>query len=235
LAGKKAACVLIAVFCAASLYLLGHAGVASREHGTAYGIDRGMPVQLLNTSREVYLLWKDQEVKGRVVVHMGRYLHFIAVDDMGVYKGRNGFPVQTVSLLEEYEKELGDKNFLWLAMQGGMAREIYNVLSPDVLREKLRMVAGQSGVKVSEHEIETHYWGSKRTITDGIPAVEEPVLLNIDASLFSNSEPTVLLKGLKESGIRTDMLTLCLAEDNPNVTEPERERLREFYNLLKGQ
>lgn len=222
--------VIVLVF-SISLFWLNHAGKASRLYGKAYGIE-DTSVHMLNSSKEVYSLWKSRGFKGRVVLHLGEYLHFLQVNTSDVFKGVERFPVKTASLLMKYERELGKDNFLRVAMQGNIAREIINVLPPDVFREKLKAVRGQGGVYLEGDKIITHFLGSKRTLTDHIPAVKEPVLLNIDASYFSYSDAETLLTELRKSGIRTEMMSLCLSEDNPDVTDREREKLKNFAGIL---
>ncbi len=61
------------------------------------------------------------------------------------------------------------------------------------------------------------------------------MLINIDASYFEYSDAESLLSELRHSGITTDMITFCFAEDNPEVTEKERQRLDEFAVILLGK
>lgn len=231
--------VLIVILVAASLFILSHTGVSSRLYGSAKGFSDGdVPYYILRTSAEVYPFWKSAGVRGRAVIHFGRFLHYVGVDMPGVYEGRDRFPVKTADLLGEYEKKLEYRNFLRVAVKGNVARELYNVLPPEAFREKFRSVGGGSraeGVWVAGDTVVTHDFGLRRTITGRIPLVEEPVLINIDASYFSGADAPALLSELKRSGVRTDLLTLTLSEDNPDVSEAERERLREFARLLGGR
>lgn len=228
------ASVAIALLFIASVYFLNHVGVSARQHGIAYAVEKGVPFRLLENSTDIYSLWKEREEYGRVVVHVGRYLHFIPVADTGSHEDISGFPVQTADHVGRYEERLGDENLLWVAMQSGIAREIYNVLPPPVFQEKLQVVADHDGVEISRDKIVTNLWGSRRTITSVIPVLKESVLLHIDATYFSDGEPAALMDMLERSGLRTDLLTLGLARDNPYVTDEERDRLREFAVMLGG-
>ncbi len=230
-----AASLAVLIFFAASLYWLGHKGSSSRVYGPDHAVTDA-PVYVLAGTPDVYRLWKEKGFRGRVVLHVGRYLHFVPVDMKDTSEGLSRFPVETISLIKEYEGKLDHRNFLMVALLGNIAREVYNVLPPYVFRGKLEAARGMSGVRVSGKRIRTHHLGSRRTISDSIPVLEEPVLLNIDASYFARPGAAEnLLKGLKASGIRVDMITLCLSEDSPDVTEAEREMLRGFASRLEGE
>ncbi len=233
--GRWTASITIVLFFGASLYFLDHKGRSSRSYGLDHAVTDA-PVYVLASTPDVYRLWKEKGFSGRVVLNVGRYLHFVPVDVEDTYEGISRFPVQTKSMLNEYEGKLDHRNFLMVALLGNIAREVYNVLPSNVFRVKLKAARGMSGVRVSGKTIQTHHLGARRTISDSIPAIKEPVLLNIDASYFANPGAVEsLLKGLKASGIRVDMITFCLSEDNPDVTEAEREMLRGFASRLEGE
>ena len=232
---KWAASLAVLIFFAASLYWLGHKGSSSRFYGLDHAVSDA-PVFVLASTPDVYRLWKEKGFRGRVVLHVGRYLHFVPVDMEDAYEGISRFPVETKSLIREYESKLDYRNFLMVALLCNIAREVYNVVPSYVFLGKLNEARGMSGVSVSDESIRTHHLGARRTILDSLPVLEEPVLLNIDASYFADpGAADSLLEELMASGIRTDMLTLCLSEDSPDVTEAERETLRGFASRLEGK
>lgn len=231
--GRMAAFSIVCIF-ALTVVSLNHIGKRARVYALSYPVtQRGIPVTVVKSLPEAYALWKKSGYHGRIVIHIGEYLHFVAKDENSLYKGLERFPVKPFSLLEEYERRLGDDSFLWTAMQAGIAREIYNILPPKAFGLKLGALStAEERVKVSEHMIVTDYLGSKRLIMDYIPSLTEPVLLTIDASFFRDNDAAGLFDALKKAGIRTDMLILSLSEDNPGVTEKERKMLMEFPTML---
>jgi hypothetical protein len=230
---KWTASALIVLFLAASLAYLGHAGDSARHGSNACGVfDPALPVHVANTSAEVYSLWKDRGFHGRVVLHIGRYLHFVGVDVGEVYGGIDVFPVRTKGLMREYERRIDAENFLWIALQANIARELINVLPAEVFAAKLSALEGVRGVAVTGDSIVTSHFGSRRTITSGVAASAEPVLINIDASYFGHSDGAGLLEQLKSSGLSADMISLCLSMDNPEVTGAERDALINFRKNL---
>lgn len=217
------------------VYLLNREGVSSRVYAITYAInDKEAPVYILDKTTDVYSLWERSGVKGRIVVNVSRYLHFIALDskinDL-VLKAAKG----KIDIINEYEKDLSYKNFLLTAMEKNMARQTYHVLPLGAFREKLDLFQGGEDIFMNNKEIVTHYKGSKRIMRSGIPRIEEPIILNIDASYFYSSDPEEFIKELKSSGLKIDMITFCLAKDNPEVADAERERLMESVKFYQRQ
>lgn len=210
------------------LFLLEKEGVSSRVYVTTSTInDNRMPVYILDKTTDIYRLWRKKSVRGRIVINVSKYLHFIDFDNKAVndliLKALTG----KVEIRNEYEKDLNYKNLLLLAVEGNIARQVYHVLPSDVFREKVVQLKG-GNAPVEAGEIVTNYKGSNRTMLSDIPQIKEPVILNIDASYFYSSDPSELAKELKSSGLKVDLMTFCLAKDNPEVTDAERERLMEF-------
>jgi hypothetical protein len=234
------ASIIIVLLFAASLYVLNSTGVDSRRYHAAYNItEKDLPIYLVKRSSDVYQIWKNKGMKGRVVLNIGDFLHFVGFDTSDIYKAKNTYPVSTLNLTEEYEKRIDNRNFLWVSMRSNIARKIYHVVSLDVYREKAGLIKEGlrekklRGIFISGKTVTTHDRGSQRVITSHIPQLREPALLVIDASYFANYNEETLLQALRTSGLKTDMMILCLEEGNPNVTEREREKLRVFAEKLE--
>ncbi len=217
-----------------SLLAVNRAGVAARVYHTTHGIsERELPVALVRRTTDVYAYWKEKGVKNRIVVHLGRFLHFVELDPYQGYKTVRKFPLRAESLLPEYEAKLSYLNFLWAAIETDIAREVYNVLPPAAFREKVAEIAQAEGVwRRSGGTYMTQYYGSLRVIAGDLPREREPVLLNVDASFFATTDPERFVTELRGSGLSVDIVTLCLSEDSPDVTPAERERLLKVADLL---
>lgn len=227
---KTTAIAFIIMLFIASLYLLDQLGKSSRIYGTSYQLfEKGVPVHIMNKAVDVYSLWKEKGYRGRVVIHLGKYLHFVSMSRKEIDALMQRRLTMDFDIVNEYEKEVSYKNFLWLALEGNIARNVYNVLTPDVFAEKFRPggkenVSGERGNKI----ILTNQFGSKRVISDHIPYIDEPVLLNIDASYFDSKEAEDIVGKLKKAGIKIDMITLCLSEENPEVSDMNRNHLKDL-------
>ncbi len=234
--------LVIALFFIYTLYMLHTAGLKARTYSAVYSMnDAALPVSLFSTSHGVYNFYKTRGVHGRILVNFGRFMNFVEIEfvnigDDDAFKDMNNFPVKRYNIMERYEKYLTNRNFLWLAMQGDIVREINYVLPDEVFKEKMRVEVHDHDVFAITHDrIIAHEWGSKRILSNHIPDIIEPVVLNIDASFFSNTDAAHLAQEIKKSALKADIVTLNLSEDNPDVTESEREELRKFAEMLKRE
>lgn len=231
------ASAMIVFIAGAALVALNSTGNTSRQYEKSYHMgDPRLPVMVEDNSREVYAFIKEKGMHGRILIHLSKYLHFVPPDVSSVYEGIERFPIITKSLSREYEKMVDQRNFLWIAMRTNIARRIYHVLPPYMFTEKREAVEAYTrGVSVKQGTIITHFLGSSRVIAERMPTIKEPVLLIIDASYFEYAGGSSLFDDLRASGVKTDLLILCLSEDNPDVQEQERKKLRQFAELLRKQ
>lgn len=207
------------------------AGISARSYGKAYSLSSSYsPVYLARNTTDVYALWKDMNVGGRIVIHMGKFLHFISPDSPAGYKVSSRYPLTVERLPDSVIEQVTYRNFLWAAVQANIAREIYNVIPPKKFMERFHL----NDEKKLLNDFITHVYASRRTMTTRLPKLEETVLLNIDASFFDPVNMTEFLSLLRNSGLSVDIITVCFAEDNPDVTEFERERLGEFIRQFSG-
>lgn len=232
--------VLIALFLVTTLFGLEKAGRSARSAATPHDLtDPSLPHKVLAGPGDVFAFWKQQGVRGNIVVHVGRDLHFTPVEKPDSEKGAPAYPIVVPAAALEYESALNAQNFLWLAMRSNMARQVISVLPHDSFREKVSLVqeAVQKGylgiLAMDDTTIVAHELGSRRVITDGyLPPIDEPVVLNVDASIFSFYEPAALYALLEKAGLRIMLMTCSLSEGNAAVKDQARTRLKEFAQLV---
>jgi len=156
-------------------------------------------------------------------VHLGRFLHF-----MEIPLPSEGSP-QIATIVDDHGhfhlRQVSYRDFLWAAFQTDVAREIYTVLP-------LSDFKGRFGAASQQNEMVSHEFCSPRIFATSLPSVAEPVLLNIDASFFASTDGARLVNDLVQSGLKADIVTVCLAEDNPDVTDADRRKARDFITLL---
>jgi hypothetical protein len=223
---KIALALLIIAGCAASLIMLNHQGISSRVQGRAYALSRErFPAYAVTKTGDVYSIWQEKQVHGRIVVQLGRFLHFMEAG----YS--SGGPPQIATIVSDHEhfkiERTSYKDYLWVAFQTNIARKIYAVLPPADFKEKFDNPQPQKEIVVYEY-------GSPRIFTTKLPSVAEPVLLNIDASFFHATDAAQLIDDLMKSGLKADIVTICLAEDNPDVTDLDRKKARDFIADLSA-
>jgi hypothetical protein len=129
------------------------------------------------------------------------------------------------------------RNFLWNAFQENIVRKIYNVIPQPEFSQRfgLQDAAPNPQPITEKFAASGIYDGAQRVFTPILPQITEPVLLNIDASFFASSSAELLIKSLTRSGLKSDLVTVCLSVDNPDVTEMERQRARDFIQLLSNR
>ena len=232
--------LLIILAMATTLLGLEKAGRAARFTGRTYALtDPSLPITVAAGPEKVFALWKQQGVRGALLVHLGRDLHFSPVDKPDFETGASSYPVVVPAAALEYESALEAKNFLWLAMRTNIARQVVSVLPHDSFLDKISLVkeAVQNGylgvLTMDATTIVAHELGSQRVITDGyLPSLSEPVVLNIDASMFESYSPTVLYTMLEKAGLRIMFLSCCLSEGNEMVSAKARTSMTEFVQLV---
>ena len=233
-----AGCVVLAFV--ATLFCMERAGRSQRRGGPAYGLtDPALSLSVLDGPREVFSLWQQKGIHGVVAVHIGHDLHFAPVEKPGSEAMAPVYPVVVPAAELDFGSAAEAKNFLWLAMRTNMARQLVNVLSHEGFREKVSLVQeaerhGYLGIlALTDKTIVAHELGSRRVITDGyVPAIDEPVVLNVDASIFDAYDPAALYGMIEKAGLRIIHLTCSLSKDNAEVKDSARTRLREFARLV---
>jgi hypothetical protein len=214
--------IVIIIGCLTSLIMLNHEAISARTQGKPFALaQERFSVYTVKKTADVYSLWQEHQVRGRIVVHLGRFLHFMEESSEG--------PPQIATIAADHAhfliRQISYRDFLWAAFQTNIAREIYTVLPPVDFKERI-------GVTPQQNEFVTYEFCSPRIFTMSLPPVAEPVLLNIDASYFASTDTAQLVNDLIKSGLKADIVTICLAEDNPDVTDLDRRKARDFIVLL---
>lgn len=228
--------VICGIVLAALVTLLGldHAGVAARHQETPHrAAGAGSAVHLVRTNAELYRLWDQKQLRGRTVVHLGRFLHYIPVgtgSGSGYTVPRSRYPLRVNPPHHFVPAEVDYRNILWVALNSGIARRTFNVIPVADFRERFELPAS-AGIPA---DVAEHDCALPRTITARLPRLSEPVVLNIDASYFAHTDPVQLAAQLRESGLAADLVTLCLSEDSPDVSAGERAAALQAARELGG-
>lgn len=217
-----------------SLALMHYTGAEERVYGEHTSVARaGGMLRVVPRFADVYSHWKAMGLNARFIVSYSRFLRFVE-EGAGGYAAERKFPLRMKSKVGEYERHVGHENILWVAMQNGIARKIHHVLSPDSFARKMQELRGTPGGYFTEGAYVTNYFGGLRYISDKAPRTREPVMLLVDASYMAETDAQGLVRSLRESGLKVDSLVFCLAEESPDVSDAERDRLREAARLFAG-
>jgi len=162
---------------------------------------------LVRRNAAVLDAWRERGVRGRIVVHVGRFLHFV-----------------------QEEPRPDARNYLLVAAETGIARRILYLSPPGTLEARLRTL----GVDRASLPLALPSQVFPRTLLAELPASDEPVLLDVNASWFDEGAPEALMQTLRASRLRIDLVTLSLAEDADDVSDRARAGLRQFAAALAG-
>jgi hypothetical protein len=230
-----ASALLIGVVAFGAAALVQHAGESARVYGEVqWSTDQPIrSLRLVETSRGAHAALARSGLRGRVLISLSRYLHFVPVEG-AVADGLNSFPIPSIDLVEVHAKQVNPRNLLWVVLQEGIAREIVHLL-PEAEYQRRRGEIGRPspGIDLLPTEIVTHELGSRRTILADPPVLTEPVILCIDAAYLDEADIGSTLDRLRPSQLETDFVVLNLALDNPDVSDVGRIRLVELAEVLE--
>ena len=231
----SSACILL-LFMTTAFSLNGLGASSRRPSGAGVPVSApGVPVAVVADAAELYAAYRSRKVHGMILVHLGKYLHFVDIGDNDTYRGFFQFPIPAFSTLRSYEEHISYLNVRWVGMQANLFREIISIVPPQVFQEKAGSIGSQDSnvVEVRQSAIIAHERGSRRSILPRLERVPgEPVLLNIDASLFSGPGVPEQVADILRSGMIVDLVTLNESRDNPDVPEENRRQLRRFAATL---
>lgn len=212
----------------ATLLFLDNMGRNSRVMGEGHPFnDAQVDKWTVGNPHEAYYLWKEHGFKGRIILTIGRRLSFAAA------QREISLPDPGTSLEQIFEQGIKPENFLQVSLKTGIAREIIQAIPEAMLDEELRKASSEKGMTATNRVINAPYFGAPRTITtlSLLKPIREPMLVVINASIFRDYQPGELIRLLQTSGIATDALIFCRSLDDPEVTERERNLLKDFEQM----
>jgi hypothetical protein len=221
------AVTLAAAACSIALGL--HLAGASRRVVAGPGVPwRRAPCVLAGSNREVVTAWHERGVRGRLVVHAGRFLHFVEDGTLSrrTLSGPGDGPAADAALLAAS----GPRNHLWVAAELGVSRRTWFVSPPASLGDRLASLGRGEAELPLAIAAQTH----PRVLDRRPPEVAEPVLLEVNASWFDEGDGDSLARALDASGVRTDLVAISLAEDSVDVSPGARDRARAFGGIADG-
>ncbi len=202
------------------------AGRFARVVGRAAAPGAGAEVLVIRTNADVVRTWRTRGLRGRVVLHFGRFLHFVedeVIPVEGMAAPGHGRAVDAALLTEA-----GPRNYLRIAAELDIARRVEFVSPPAALGARLSSI----GRAQADLPLDIDDGPQARELDAAPPAVSEPVLVDVNASWFDEGDPTRLVAELRTARISSDLVTVSLAEDSADVSDRARERARAFARAI---
>jgi len=234
--------VFVILFFIVALFFLSSHGKDSRKFaGTIVTFGQGIPeTVLVENQREVYSIWKQRNVYGRVVLHFDTFMDIKPLDEnsQDILFGRlSDWGLSSSSV----EVKMSNENFMLFAITNGTVRKLIGIL-PEVvyLEGNFYKQEGDSLHSTHYFPFSKYYRGTVRgspkivTILKNLPAITEPVLFNFDSLFFSSPDviPEEIYDELKKLNIKTDLITFSLSSNDKGVTLEGIEKMRRFMKLL---
>jgi len=228
--GASAFAVLISACCALVPVAMELRGRAAR--GSSSPAEGGIPeVLLLRTDAEVVRAWRSRGLRGRTVVHAGRFLHFVGADGAGLLDRTLTAPGAGATLDPLLEAQATPASYLWVAFQLRVARRLFFVSPPKALADRLRSLDQDDSALPLQIDAEA----APRALDRSAPHLAEPVLLDVNASWFDEADGEALLAGVRAARLRVELVTVTLAEDADDVSPAARVAARAFAAALAGR
>ena len=228
---------LVALALAALLPLvalaLGAVGRARRTVGPARPVEAGRTeVLLVARNADVAAAWATRGERGRVVLHAGRFLHFVPADPAWLAAQAAAGAGSARAVDAAALAAADQRSYLWAAAEAGVARRIAYLVPPRTFARRLEASAAAPGGATAAGPRDAPWL--LRTASPAAPG-GEPVLLDVNASWFDEAGGDDLLRLLGEARVEADLVILSLAEDAPAVPEAARAALRAFAARLAGR
>lgn len=233
MSGKRNALSALAAVTVVSVTALLYAGISGPS-------SRNWPASTViteaATAEELYGIWAYSGSRGLRVVNMGSFLNYREPE--GFQKYPVDLPGGEVPYLDTQaliESSVDHTSYLWAAYESGIVRRIDHILPVEDFVRKAEYASTVAGVTVRKNSIELSDYGTPRIITTRLTGVDEPVILNIDASYFDKASMQDFLSVIEGDSLKPAVITLYFAQDSPDVTDKGRDTLRSALPLIRSR
>ena len=220
---------------AVTVLVLDRYGHNSRTFRSSGAIDAAqVEKRIVGTPGEAYACWKSRGLRGREAVFVADAWDRLDIDESPSIPMSRPYPLKPYDIARSFERNtVTQANLLFIASLNGIVRSVVAVLSPAAYAERSAGVQGFRGKGPSGGMVFQPHQGFPRWFTTptGFRGSREPVLLYVGASIFKSTGPDELFRKLKDTGLQSDCVLLCLMDGDPGVTAREREKLVEFARL----
>lgn len=201
-------------------FFAGVVGLEASLGQAARGLSPPAPnVRVVSSARDALAAWTELKQSRHIMIHLGEYLQFEEPPEALTDRRLERFPYPVAASLAS---SVTNRDLQWVLMRTSVAREVIDVLPPEVFAEKCRL----TNCDGSEGEIRDAREGLLRIIRPSLPAQLDHVLVEVDASLFASPSGAALWGEFVARHPRVDGVVFNLASDNEQVTEQQREQLR---------
>lgn len=175
---------------------------------------------------ELWQAYAGLGLRGRLLLHVGRHLHFVQVQSNEIYRLDQG-DLAGLDLDAAYRSRVDHRNYLWLAARSGYFRRIHYLLDEAAFMEKMAE-AGISGAQ----EFSVSDSGFQRVLSLHPPSGNEAPIVQVDVSWMELHTPEDVIAMLRKLPIKPDVIILSCGGDDPERTTRARERMARLGELI---
>lgn len=197
-----------------------------------------VPLYIVDTQKDIYSLYRRMGLHGARIIHLNQYFNLAQYEPVE-FQRSEPFPLSSENLgVTFYEKGIDSHNWLYIASRVGMVRAVVTVLPDSVFRLRSQDLKESSDYSYRPPLFTGYTFDIQRTVTsiNGLPRINEPVIINIDAGYFiDNNEPAEIILALKSACQDIRGIVLVRSLDEPKITPGMTERLEKTMQLLEGR
>lgn len=216
-----------------ALLLLWRTGINSRSLPSA-----APRIFLLSQEREAYAVWRNLNVRGRVLIHFGEHMpiKLISAEKVGQLAQGNKASFERAADIET--AILDSNNYIYAASRANYVRKIVGVV-PDARWQTLKArFEESSGFEVSDDSLRGWVDGLPMTTVrlETLPPLDEPVLVGISKDYFLNkaATPSRVLSALQRTRLQFDIVTIALPPKDHREYEKAMKKTNEFRSYLEA-
>lgn len=190
----------------------------------------------VDNAKELVALWEAEGINGMTLVQATKSFGY-ETEALGDTLGSGApFPLNLPNTRQAYLDRVRRGNRAYVAMFTGIFRKQSILMSQADFTARLEQSrnAGLPDISPDGRSIETNYGGYVRRIAPTPEAIDEPVVLDVDASYFDGGTPDELLAQLREADYTYALITYDLASDDASVTAEMRSGLEYFRTRFAG-
>lgn len=177
-------------------------------------------------ARELWQAYGGLGLRGRLLLHVGRHLHYVQVPPNELYRLDRG-DLAALDLDSTYRSRVNQRNYLWLAARAGYFRTIHYLLDEAAFREKMAE-AGISGAQ----EFSVSDSGFPRVLSLRPLSGKEAPVVQVDAAWLDVQKPEEVVTMLGKLPVKPDIIILSSAGDDPERTAVSTERMARLGRLI---
>lgn len=194
------------------------------------------PLYRVDTQLDAYRIYKALELRGARVVHLNKYFNIAEYFPVKEITS-TPFPIKTYDIRPSYEKGLSSHNWLFIAAQTGLVRNVTTVVPESIFSLRKEHFESRYEFSVAGSIIHGYSYDIPRSVVtlDSLTGSNEPVIMNIDAGFFADAaDPAHVVSVVRKKYPDIRALLLIDSKDEAEINKSMRESLDRIESFWRG-